>query len=258
MKRVGAAHLLRRALALLALLAAAPAVLAAQLTVFAAASLKEALDAVAQDYEADTHDHVVISYAGSTVLARQVEAGAPADLFLSADSEWVDYLEKRGLTVGGSRRDLLGNDLVLVAPAETVPSLGLVRGIDLAAALGDRRLAIANPDAVPAGKYGKAALESLGAWTSIEKRIAPTDNVRAALLLVARGEAPLGVVYRTDALAEPRVRIVDAFPASSHPPIVYPMVRLRRGTSPVAAAFAEYLGSTAAHGQFERFGFRGL
>ena len=258
MKRVGAAHPVRRALALLALLAVAPAAFAVQLTVFAAASLKEALDAVAQAYEASSHDKVVISYAGSNALAKQIENGAPADVFISAETDWVEYLEKRGLTVPGSRRDVLGNDLVLVCPAAKPVSLGLVRGIDLRTPLGDRRLAMANPDAVPAGKYGKQALVALGAWAAIEQRIAPTENVRGALLLVARGEAPLGIVYRTDALAEKRVHIVDAFPGTSHSPIVYPMVRLRRGTSPAAVAFAEYLGSPEARGHFERFGFRGL
>ena len=248
---------LGRALAGFALLAA-PVALAAQVTVFAAASLKESLDAVIQAYERASGDKVVVSYAGSNALAKQIENGAPADLFFSADTDWVAYLEKRGLTLPGSRRDLLGNDLVLVEPATRKTALGLVPGVNLAAALGSGRLALANPDAVPAGKYAKDALVMLGAWPGVEKRLAPTDNVRAALLLVARGEAPLAIVYRTDALAEPRVRIVDVFPAASHPQIVYPVVRVRRSTNPSAAKFADYLGSTEARGIFERHGFTGL
>ena len=246
-----------RILATLAALVA-PAAFAAQVTVFAAASLKESLDAVAQDYQRATGDKVVVSYAGSNVLARQVENGAPADVFISADTDWVEYLDKRGLLVPGSRRDLLGNDLVLVAPAASKVALGLVPGVDIAAALGDRRLAIANPDAVPAGMYGKDALTMLGAWDGVAKRLAPTDSVRSALLLVARGEAPLGIVYRTDALAEPRVRIVDRFPAATHPQIVYPVVRVKRGTSASAQRFVDYLGSPRARGMFEHFGFAAL
>lgn len=256
MRPGGARLAMRRALLAVLFLAAAPLALADTVTVFAAASLKESLDTVAHAFEAASGHKVAIAYAGSNVLARQVEKGAPADLFLSADVDWIDYLEARGLVAAGSRRDLLGNDLVLVAPRESKVSLGLVRGVDLAGALHGKRLAIANPDAVPAGKYAKMSLVALGAWSAIERQLAPVDNVRAALLLVARGEAPLGVVYRTDARAEPRVRIVDAFPADTHPPIVYPMVRLKRSTSPAAAALAGYLGSNEARGMFERFGFR--
>ena len=257
MKPPRGARFAARVLALCAALAA-PAALAAQVTVFAAASLKESLDAVARAYERASGDKVTISYAGSNALARQIENGAPADVFFSADTDWIDALEKRGLTLPGSRRDLLGNDLVLIAPANSKVSLGLVPGVDLARALGDRRLAIANPDAVPAGRYGKDALTMLGAWSALEKRLAPTDNVRSALLLVARGEAPLGIVYLTDARAEPRVRIVDKFPEATHPRIVYPVVRMKRGASPAGARFADYLGSAEARGIFEHFGFRGL
>jgi len=258
MKPTRGARFAARVLALCAVLAAPVVANAAQVTVFAAASLKESLDAVVKAYERLSGDKVVVSYAGSNVLARQIEKGAPADLFFSADTDWVAYLEKRGLTVPGSRRDLLGNDLVLIAPAASKAALGLVPGVDLAAVLRGGRLAIANPDAVPAGIYGKDALTMLGAWTSVAKQLAPTDNVRAALLLVARGEAPLGIVYRTDALAEKRVRIVDKFPEATHPQIVYPVVRVKRGTSAVAAKFADYLGSTEARGIFERHGFIGL
>ena len=247
-----------RLLAALLLALAAPLASAASITVFAAASLKDALDAVNAAYEKASGDKVTVSYAGSNALAKQIENGAPADVFLSADTDWVEYLEKRTLVVANSRRDLLGNDLVLVAPVASRVALGLVRGVDLRPALGDRRLALASPDAVPAGKYARQALESLGSWAPIEKQLAPTENVRAALVLVARGEAPLGIVYRTDAMAESRVRIVDTFAAGTHAPIVYPMVRLKRGTSTSAAAFAEYLGTAEARGIFERFGFRAL
>ena len=249
---------MRRAVLLALWLAASSLARADTITVFAAASLKEALDSVAGAFQRKSPDRVVISYAGSNVLARQIENGAPAALFISADTEWIDYVEKRRVTVPNSRRELLGNELVLIAPAASRVSLGLVPGVALGTALQGKRLAIANPEAVPAGKYARLSLMALGAWSAIEKQLAPVDNVRAALLLVARGEAPLGVVYRTDALAEPRVRIVDTFPPRTHPPIVYPMVRVKRGDSPAAAAFAEYLVSPEALGQFERYGFRGL
>jgi molybdate transport system substrate-binding protein len=249
---------MRRAVLLVLCLVAASLARAETITVFAAASLKEALDAVAAAFEKKSADRIVISYAGSNMLARQIENGAPAALFISADTDWIDYVEKRRMTVPNSRRELLGNELVLIAPAGSRVTLGLVPGVALGTALQGKRLAIANPDAVPAGKYAKLSLQALGAWTEVEKQLAPVDNVRGALLLVARGEAPLGIVYRTDALAEPRVRIVDTFPPGTHPPIVYPMVRVKRGDSPVAAAFGEYLASPEAMGQFERYGFRGL
>ena len=248
------ARFIARVLASLALLAPSLAA-AAQVTVFAAASLKESLDEAARAYERASGDRVVVSYAGSNALARQVAHGAPADLFFSADPDWIEYLERRALAVPGSRRDLLSNELVLVAPASSRVALRLVPGVDLTAPRGDRRLAIANPEAVPAGKYAKRSLTVLGAWAGVSKRLAPTDNVRAALLLVARGEAPLGIVYRSDALVEPRVKIVDAFPRETHSPIVYPLVRLRHGTSPSAEKFADYLGSPEARGIFERHGF---
>ena len=241
----------------LALLLAAPA-RADTVTVFAAASLKEALDSVSQAFEKASGHKAVISYAGSNALARQIENGAPADLFISADTDWIDHVERRGLVAANSRRDLLGNELVLIAPAASPVRLGLVPGVDIAKFLGDKRIALANPDAVPAGKYARSAFAALGAWKGIEGKVAAADNVRAALVLVARGEAPLGVVYRTDAMAEKAVRIVDVFPASTHPPIVYPMVVLKRATSPAAQAFARYLASTEGRARFERFGFHAL
>ena len=248
---------MRRLPALLACLLVAAAARAERITVFAAASLRESLAAAVQPFEAASGHKVVVSYGASNALARQIEAGAPAALFVSADLEWGDYLLARGLAAPGSRRNLLGNDLVLVAPSASATALKIAPGFDLARALGGGRLALANPDAVPAGKYAKAALVSLGAWMAVEKRIAPAENVRAALALVSRGEAPLGIVYRTDALADRGVRIVDTFPAASHPPIVYPLVEMK-GAAPAAHALAAWLASPSARPVWERFGFRVL
>ena len=224
------------------------------LTVFAAASLKEALDAAVKPFESARGHRVAISYAGSNALARQIEAGAPAILFISADIDWIEYVESKGLTLPGTRRDLLANDLVLVAPARSEASVRIAPGFALGDAVGNGRLAIANPDAVPAGKYAKAALTALGAWAGVEKKLAPAENVRAALLLVSRGEAPFGIVYRTDAMAEPNVRIIDTFPAGSHPPIVYPMVLLK-GATPAARDLAAHLAAPATRGTWKRYGF---
>ncbi|QJR13602.1 molybdate ABC transporter substrate-binding protein [Usitatibacter palustris] len=225
-------------------------------TVFAAASLKEALDANAKSFEAASGHKVVVSYAGSNALAKQIENGAPADLFISADTDWIDYIEKRNLVAPGSRKNLLGNELVLIGSVTPRTFAKIAPGINLGGAMGASRIAIANPDAVPAGKYAKAALVSLQMWAPIEHKVAVTENVRAALALVARGEARLGVVYRTDAMAEKNVRILEAFPPDSYPKIVYPMVTLRRATSPAVAAFATYLASPEAFATFEKFGFR--
>ena len=225
-------------------------------TVFAAASLKEALDANARAFESKSGHRVVVSYASSNALARQIEAGAPASLFISADTEWIAHIEKEGLASAGTRRNLLANSLVLVAPAGSRVTLELAPGVNVAAALGAKRIALANPDAVPAGKYAKAAFIALGAWDAIAGKVAAVDNVRAALALVSRGEAPLGVVYRTDALADKGVRIVDTFPANTHPPIVYPMVTLKRAATPAAADLASFLSSAEARATFARFGFR--
>jgi molybdate transport system substrate-binding protein len=246
---------MRRIVLAAALLLVAAMARADTVTVFAAASLREALEANARAFEARSGHKVVVAHAASSALARQVEAGAPAELFLSADVEWVAYLEAKGLLAAGSRRDLLGNELVLVAPAASKVQLRLEPGADVAAALGGKRIALANPDAVPAGKYARAAFRALGAWGAIEARVAAADNVRAALALVARGEVPLGVVYRTDALAEKGVRIVDVFPASSHPAIVYPLVATRKAR-PAALAFATFLASREALATFAKHGFR--
>ena len=227
----------------------------ANLTVFAAASLKEALDEQARQFEARTGDRVVVSYAASNALARQIEAGAPADLFISADLDWMDFLDQRKLLAPGTRVTLLGNTLVLIAPTTSNVTLKIGAGFGLASALGGGRLAMANPDSVPAGRYGRSALEALGVWSSVETRIARTENVRAALALVARGEAPLGIVYRTDALAEKGVRVVDTFPASTHPPILYPAAVVATGQAPAARSLLDYLHSPAVASIWEKYGF---
>jgi molybdate transport system substrate-binding protein len=223
------------------------------LTVFAAASLQGALDEAARAFESTSGHPVRISYGASSALARQIEAGAPAQIFVSADLEWMDHLASRG-HLAQPRTLLLANSLVLVAPAARPVKLRIEPGFALAAALRGGRLAMADPKAVPAGKYARAALESLGVWAQVEPRLAPAQNVRAALVLVARGEAPLGIVYATDAQAEPGVGVVDTFPASSHPPIVYPLGVLR-GSSPSASELAAYLASAPARAIWKRYGF---
>ena len=225
------------------------------LTVFAAASLKTALDEIAETYRAETDTRLRLSYAGSSALARQIEYGAPADLFLSANSGWMDTLEQSGRLAPGTRRDLLTNSLVLVAPAESDLSFTVSRDMDLVAALGGGRIAMALVEAVPAGIYGRKALEALGMWDEIQPHVAQTDNVRAALRLVSLGETPLGIVYATDAMAEPRVRVVGTFDATLHPPIVYPLAVLRDGDSPAARALADFLASPLAGAIFRRHGF---
>jgi len=222
--------------------------------VFAAASLKTALDAIAAEWHRETGNAAAISYAASANLARQIDNGAPAELFISADRDWMEYLQQRQLIDPNTRIDLLGNRLVLIAPADSAARVTIAPGFPLAALLGDGRLATGDPLAVPAGHYAKAALTALGVWQAVAGRIAAAENVRAALLLVARGEAPLGIVYRTDAAAEPRVRIVGTFPPDLHPPIVYPMA-LTVAAGPDAAAFAAYLRRPAARALFEAQGF---
>jgi molybdate transport system substrate-binding protein len=229
----------------------------AELLVFAAASLSEALDEVGRAFTTRTGVRVNASYAASSVLAKQIEAGAPADAFFSADLTWVDYLDQRGLLKRGSRRDVLGNSLVLIAPADSPLRLDITPGFDLAAALGDGRLASADPDSVPAGRYANAALSTLGVWDSVAGRLARAENVRAALAYVARGEAPLGIVYGTDARAEKRVRVVDVFPADTYPPITYP-VALTVHARPQAERLADFLGGAQARQIFVRYGFTTL
>jgi len=254
----------RRALAsllLLGLLGVRPHLGAAQgasappdLVVLAASSLTDALNDIGPAFTAATHQGVKLSYAASSALARQVEAGAPADVFMSADTDWMDYLQTRNLIDIKTRRNVLGNRLVLISPADSTVTIKIAPHFALAKLLGDGRLATGNPDSVPVGKYAKSALTKLGVWSEVQDKIAAADNVRAALALVARGEAPLGIVYRTDALIEKKVRIVADFPASSHEPIVYPAAATAR--DPVGAAdFVKFLSSPTARAIFAKYGF---
>jgi molybdate transport system substrate-binding protein len=242
--------------ALVLCLAPAGVALAADLTVLAAASLQGPLDRLAAGFSAAGGPKVRISFAASSALARQVEAGAPADAFISADSAWMDYLDGRGLIAAGTRANLLANELVLVAPKDSPVKLRIAPGFPVAAALGGGRIALARPDSVPAGKYAKASFVALGVWPSIQDKVAGADNVRAALALVSRGEAPLGVVYRTDAMADPGVRVVDAFPPGTHPPVVYPAAVVKGGQEAAAKRFLDYLRSPAARAVWEQAGFK--
>jgi len=223
--------------------------------VFAAASLKNALDHIAADWQRQTGKKVVISYAASNTLIKQIEQGAPADMFISADLDWMNYGQEKNLIKPDTRSNLLGNRLVLVAPKDSTASVNLQPGIDVAALLKGGRLAMGNVDAVPAGKYGKAALEKLGAWDGVKDKIAQADNVRAALLFVSRGEAPFGIVYQTDAAADPSVKIVGTFPENTHPPIIYPIALTKESTNSDAQAFLSHIRSPAARAAFERQGF---
>lgn len=249
------------ALACLPLAAGMPARAAEPVVVFAAASLKNALDDASTLWTKQTGKTARVSYAGSNALAKQIEAGAPADLFISADEAWMDYAEKAGGIRAGSRFDLVRNALVLIAPAEqnagADPQIALAPdlGSTLPKVLAGGKLAMANTAAVPAGKYGKAALEKLGGWEAVKGQVAQAENVRAALLLVARGEAPLGIVYATDAAADPKVKVVATFPSDSHPPIVYPAAETKTSANPDAAAFLAFLRGPEARAAFERQGF---
>ncbi len=223
--------------------------------VFAAASLKNALDDVA----ALAPSKPVISYGASPALAKQIEAGAPAQLFISADLDWMDYLDERKLLRSGTRKNLLGNRLVLIAPSDSTVKAEIRPGFPLAALLGNGRLATADPQSVPAGKYTKAALEKLGVWDLVAGKLAPAENVRVALTLVARGETPLGTVYATDAAVEAKVRVVAVFPDGLHPPIVYPAALTSAApASGTAAEFLSLLSSPAARKVFEKYGFTPL
>jgi molybdate transport system substrate-binding protein len=229
-----------------------PASAMADVTVFAAASLKTALDAILVD--ADMSE-VTVSYAGSSALARQIEHGAPADVFISANTAWMDHLDENGLIAADTRRDLLGNRLALIAAPGNDTQIAIAPEMDLAGALAGGRLAMALVDAVPAGIYGKAALQALDLWDSVAPQVAQADNVRAALRLVALGEAPLGIVYASDAVAEPRVRVVALFDDTLHPRIVYPGAIVQTGDTPEARAFLDHLTSDAARAIFEANGF---
>jgi molybdate transport system substrate-binding protein len=227
-----------------------------ELLVFAAASLTNSLDEIGTAYTQKTQQHVKVSYAASSALARQLEAGARADVFVSADLEWMDYLQARNLIDRSTRQTLLRNRLVLVAPADSKIELEIAPGFALAAALGSNgRLATGDPESVPVGKYARSALMSLGVWNEIADRLVRADNVRSALAFIARGETPLGIVYETDAKVERRVRIVDFFPEDSHSPIVYP-VAVTATARPAAKQFVEFLQSVPAQEIFQKYGFQ--
>lgn len=223
--------------------------------VLAAASLQESMNAAADAWAKRGHVRPILSFAASSALARQAAAGAPADLFVSADIEWMGDLDKRGLLAAGTRVNLLGNRLVLIAPAASTVRVALRPGVDLRTALKGGRLAMADPDAVPAGRYGKAALTRLRGWDPVAASVVRAENVRAALALVERGAAPLGIVYATDARASTKVRVVGTFPAGSHPPITYPIARLKASQNVEGERFRRFLLSPAGRAIFVRYGF---
>jgi molybdate transport system substrate-binding protein len=225
------------------------------LTVFAAASMKNALDDVDAAYTARTGVHIIASYAASSALAKQIEQGAPADIFVSADTDWMNYATARKAINEPSRVNLLGNSIVLIAPKDSIlDKVSIGQGFDLAKLAGNGKIATGDVNAVPVGKYAKAALEKLGAWQAAEPKFAMAESVRAALTLVARGEAALGIVYSTDARIEPGVKIVGTFPADSHPPIIYPVAATTAAKSE-AASYLAFLRSSAAKAIFEKYGF---
>jgi molybdate transport system substrate-binding protein len=225
-----------------------------QILVFAGASLTDGLQEASAAYEKTVQVTVKSSFDSSSVLARQIEAGAPADVFFSADTKWMDYLQSRNLIQAGSRKNVVGNRLVLIAPAASQIKLKIAPHFPLAAALGDGRLATGDPDSVPVGRYARSALTALGVWNEVASRLARGENVRAALMYVGRGEAPLGIVYATDALVDKNVRVVDTFPANTHEPIVYPAA-LTKAAKSEAAGFVTYLFSPHAHEMFIKYGF---
>jgi molybdate transport system substrate-binding protein len=224
-------------------------------TVFAAASLKNALDNINTAWQADGGKQATVSYASSSALAKQIEEGAPADVFISADLDWMKYLSDKNLIKTDTEVKLLGNRIVLVAPEDSKDEITIAPNFDLAGLLGDGRLAMGDVKAVPAGKYGKASLEKLGVWASVEGKVAQAENVRAALKLVSTGEAPLGIVYQTDAVAEPGVKVVGIFPEDSHDPIIYPVGATADSKNADAAEFVTYLQSAKAKELFEAQGF---
>ena len=253
---MGGLRILAAAGAVFAAVALAPAAARAEeVVVFAAASMKNALDAVAARWQAATGNTVTVSYAGSNVLAKQIIEGAPADVFISAAVNWMDEVENAGLIAPGERTDLLGNTLVLIATGKDAAKVEIGAGFDLKGLVGGGKLAMALVDSVPAGQYGKAALQALGVWDSVEASVAQADNVRAALTLVAAGEAPYGIVYATDAAADDRVSVVGTFPAGSHPAIVYPAALLTGAADPADKEFYRALSGPEARGVFEAEGF---
>ncbi len=230
-----------------------------RLTIYAAASLTDVLTDMGAAYTAKTGVPVKFSFAGSATLARQIEAGAPADLFYAADTDWMDYLQQRHLINNGSRSNLASNRLVLIAPAISKTDLKILRGFQLGLALGKKgRLAMADPDYVPAGRYARSALTSLGVWQEVADRLVRAENVRGALSFVSRGDTPLGIVYETDALADKKVRIVDVFPAASHPQILYPAALIATTKNPAAADFLQYSAGPEGQRLLHKYGFLSL
>lgn len=253
--------LIRAALCALALFVALPLTAPAKaqdqpIIVFAAASLKNALDEIAAEWTKANKVEVKISYAASSALAKQIENGAPADLFISADLKWMDYVADKKLIRANTRQNLLGNTLVLIAHRDgKFKDIKIGPNFDLAGLLGNNRLAVGQVDSVPAGLYAKAALEKLGVWKSVERKLAQAENVRVALAYVARGEAPLGIVYGTDAASEKQVIVAGTFPEGSYPPIVYPVAQTEVSKNPKAAEFLRALHSPSARAIFTKHGF---
>jgi molybdate transport system substrate-binding protein len=241
-----------------AALASVPQLAAAQetITVFAAASLKNALDDTSAAFTKATGVKVVASYEASSALAKQIEAGAPADIFISADLRWMDYVAGKSLIKADTRVNLLGNKLVLIAPKDTkLDHVNIGQGFDIAKLAGDGRIAVADVKAVPAGLYAKAALEKLGSWVAAEPKLAQAENVRATLAFVARGETPIGIVYETDAKVEPKVKIIGLFPDGSYPPVTYPVAETAASKSAAAVRYLAFLRGSAAKAIFEKYGF---
>jgi molybdate transport system substrate-binding protein len=241
--------------ALILSLLLAPLAHAEDVTVYAAASLTDALGELGKTYEAMGKGKIVASYASSSDLARQIEHGAPADLFISADQQWADYLDQRGLLDKTSRLDLLSNELVLVVPAASTATLAISSNFKLAEALGDSRLAVGDPDHVPAGIYARQSLEHLGVWAAVEPKLARAGSVRAALLFVERGDCPFGIVYRSDAQSDPKVKVIGVFPETSHSPVVYPAALITGHHVAAAVEFLHFLTTPEAMAVFQRHGF---
>ena len=242
----------------LVVLVGAPQTLAAQeqITIFAAASLKNALDDTNAAFTKATGVKVTASYAASSALAKQIEQSAPADVFISADLQWMDYVGERKLIKPDTRVNLLGNKLVLIAPADSkIANVTIGQGFDIAKLAGSGRIAVADVNAVPAGRYAKAALEKLGAWAAAEPKLAQAENVRATLAFVARDETPIGIVYETDAKVEPRVKVIGAFPDNSYPPVTYPIAATATTTKQSVSQYLHFLRSPAAKAIFEKYGF---
>ncbi|QHB33365.1 molybdate ABC transporter substrate-binding protein [Yersinia canariae] len=240
-----------------ALLAAfSSSAMAADITVFAAASLTNALQDIAVQYKKEKQIEVVASYASSSTLARQIEQGAPADLFISADQQWMNYAIDKQQMVANTRYTLLGNELVLIAPKDSkIDKVDIDKKTDWKTLLDGGRLAVGDPEHVPAGIYAKESLESLGAWTTLAPEMARANNVRSAMALVERAEAPLGIVYGSDAVASDKVKVVGIFPEASHKPVEYPMAIVKGHENPTVTAFYDYLKSPAAAVIFEKYGF---